>query len=87
MMNAVTLDQAINTATQLPPDQQEMLIDILRKRQIENRRQEIMADANNSIAAFREGQFKVQSAEEAIVELHRTLGEIGDKPRFPASLG
>ncbi len=72
-MNAITLDQAINTVLQLPPDQQEMLIDILSKRRIETRRQEIMVDANKSIAAFRDGQFKAQSAEEAIAELHRTL--------------
>ncbi len=74
-MNAVTLDEAINTAMQLPPDQQEMLIDILSKRRIEIRRQEIMADANQAIAAFRQGQIKTQSAEEAIAELRSTLGE------------
>ena len=72
-MNAVTLDQAINTAMKLPPDQQEMLIDILNKRRIEIRRQEIIIDANKSIVAFREGQFKALSAEEAIAELHHTL--------------
>ena len=72
-MNAITLDQAINTVLQLPPDQQEMLIDILSKRRIETRRQEIMVDAHKSIAAFRDGQSKAQSAEEAIAELHRTL--------------
>lgn len=44
-MNAITLDQAINTALQLPPEQQDMLIDILGKRRIEARRQEIIADA------------------------------------------
>ena len=72
-MNAVTLDQAINTAMQLPPDQQEMLVDILSKRRIEIRRQEIMTNSNKSIAAFRQGQFKAQSAEDAIAELHRAL--------------
>ena len=72
-MNCVTLDQVINTAMQLPPDQQEMLIEILSKRRADIRRQEIMVDANNSIEAFRNGQFKMLSAKEAVAELHRTL--------------
>ncbi|HBY95258.1 MAG: hypothetical protein M5U01_00240 [Ardenticatenaceae bacterium] len=73
MSNTVTLDQAIDTALQLPPEQREMLIDILRSRQIETRREEIAADARKSITAFREGKLKAQSAEEAITELHQAL--------------
>ncbi|MEW5766610.1 MAG: hypothetical protein AB1797_03155 [bacterium] len=42
-------------ALQLPPEQREMLVEILRKRQIEIRREEIAADARKSIATFREG--------------------------------
>ena len=72
-MNVVTLDQAINTASQLSPDQQEMLIDILSKRRIETRRNEIMADASDSLNAFRQGRLKQQSAEEAISELHHAI--------------
>jgi hypothetical protein len=63
MLNTVTLDQAIDTALQLPAEQQEMLVDILRSRQIEARRQEIAADALASIAAFRAGKLKAYSAE------------------------
>lgn len=73
MLNTVTLDQAIDTALQLPPEQQEMLVDILRNRQIEARRQEIAVDARRSIAAFREGKLKAQSAEEVITDLHQAL--------------
>ena len=50
-----------------------MLNDILRNRQIEARRQEIAAEARKSIAAFREGKLKVQSAEDAIAHLHQSL--------------
>ena len=71
MLNSVTLDQVIDTALQLPPEQREMLVDILRNRQIEARREEIAADAQESIAMFREGQLKGLSAEEAISELHQ----------------
>jgi hypothetical protein len=58
---------------QLPPEQRERLVDILRNRQLEARRQEIAADARKSIAAFREGKLKAHSAEEAIAELHQAL--------------
>ncbi len=73
MLNTVTLDQAIDTALQLPAEQQVMLVDILRSRQIEARRMEIAADARASIAAFRAGKLKVYSAEELIAELHQSL--------------
>jgi len=73
MLNTITLDQAIDTVLRLPPEQREMLVDILRNRQIEARRQEIAADAQKSITAFREGTLNVQSADEVIAELHRAL--------------
>jgi hypothetical protein len=60
---------------QLPPEQQEMLVDISRGREIEARRQEITANARASIAAFRAGLLKPQSAEDLILELHRSLDD------------
>jgi hypothetical protein len=41
----VTLDEAIDTVLELPPEQQEMLLDIIYRRQVEARRQEIAGDA------------------------------------------
>ena len=72
-MTPVTLDQVIDSAMQLPPDQREMLVSILNKRQIEARRREIALDAQESLAAYRMGKLHAQSAEEAIRELRRTL--------------
>lgn len=72
-MGTITLDQAIDTAMQLPPAQREMLVDILRSRQIEARRQEIAADARDSIAAYRAGELRSQSAEYVIADLRRAL--------------
>lgn len=69
MLNT-TLDQVIDSAMHLPPEQLEMLLDILHRRQIDTRRSEIAADARNSIAEFREGKFKAQSAEAAIAALN-----------------
>lgn len=72
-MKAITLDQVIDTALQLPPEQQEMLVDILRRRQIEKRRAEIAADAQKSLSDFRNGKYKSQSAASVIADLHRSL--------------
>jgi hypothetical protein len=72
-MGAVTLDQAIDAAMQLPPAQQDMLLEVLRSRRIEARRAEIAADARDSIAAYRSGQLKAQSAESVIAELRQSL--------------
>jgi hypothetical protein len=72
-VGTVTLDQAIDAAMQLPPAQQDMLLEVLRSRRIEARRAEIAANARDSIAAYRSGQFKAQSAETVIAELRQTL--------------
>jgi len=69
----VTLDQAIDTAMQLPPAQQDMLLEVLRSRRIEARRAEIADDARESIAAYRAGQLEAQPAEAVIAELRRAL--------------
>ena len=70
MLNVVTLDQVIDSALQLHEEQREMLVEILRNRQIDTRLLEIAADARHSIAEFYEGKYKAQSAEAAIADLH-----------------
>jgi hypothetical protein len=69
-MPNTTLDQVIDSAMKLPPEQLEMLLDILRRRKIDTRRFEIASDARNSIAEFRQGKFMAQSAESAIAALN-----------------
>jgi len=73
MKDSVTLDEAIDTASHLPADQQEMLIEILRNRRIDARRQEIAEDAQQAIALFRQGKLTPQSATDVISELHEGL--------------
>jgi hypothetical protein len=70
-----TLDRALETVMQLSLDQQELLIEILRQRHIEASRNEIAKDAQESIAAFKAGKLKPQSAESIIVELRLSLEE------------
>ncbi len=67
----ITFEQVVETAKQFPPEQQEMLIDLIRGWRIEARRREIAHDAQESLAAFRSGQLEPQSAQEIITELER----------------
>lgn len=71
--NMVTLDQAIDAAMRLPYEQREMLLDILRKRQTEARRERMAQDAQTSLNAFQAGELVAQTAAEIIAELQRTL--------------
>ncbi len=72
-MSIATLDQAIDSAMQLRPEQRAMLVDILTRREAEARRQEIADDARRSLASFRAGEYQAQSAEEVIEELRLFL--------------
>ena len=70
---AMTFEQVVETIRQFPVEQQEMLIDLIRGWRTETRRREIARDAQESLAAFRNGQFEPQSAQEVIAELRQSL--------------
>jgi hypothetical protein len=70
-----TLDQVLETALQLPYEQQEMLIKILQNRHHENRRAEIAADAQQTLVDFHAGKFRHQSAEDVVAALRQSLHE------------
>ncbi|MCB0154929.1 MAG: hypothetical protein KDF65_09030 [Anaerolineae bacterium] len=78
-MSASTFDQAIETVMQLPLEQQEMLVDIIRSRHIDRRRREIARDAQESIAAFRAGKLKSQPAETVITDLRNSLEQVDEE--------
>lgn len=71
-----TLDQVLETALQLPYEQQEMLIKILQNRHYQNRRAEIAADAQQSLADFHAGKLQPQSAQSVIAELRQSLNDV-----------
>jgi len=75
----ITLDQALDAAMQLSPGEQDMLIDILHKRQIEMRREEIAADAREAIRAFQAGELKPEFADNLIVRLHASYAKQDDE--------
>ncbi len=74
-MSNTPLENALNTVSQLPLEQQAMLVEIIQNRLIDARRQEIAQDAHISLAAFRAGHFLPQSAEAIITELRHSLDE------------
>ncbi|MEI6063651.1 MAG: hypothetical protein WCQ26_03595 [Pseudanabaena sp. ELA748] len=69
----VTLAAAIEVVEQLPIDQQDQLVQIIRNRQIERRRDEIAENGREALAAYRAGELKSYTAEEAIAELRNML--------------
>jgi len=71
----VTLEEAILTVNQLPLEQREMLLEIIKNQMIEARRAEIAQDAKEAIAAFHRGELKPQPIENIISELKTTLTE------------
>ena len=71
----VTLEEAISTVNQLPIDQREMLLEIVKNQMIEAQREEIAKDAKEAIAAFHRGDLKPQPIENIIAELQATLTE------------
>jgi hypothetical protein len=68
-----TLNEVLDAVMELPIEQQEMLIQIVRQRTIENRREEIAQAAEVSISEFRSGKLKAQTAAEVISDLRLLL--------------
>jgi hypothetical protein len=70
-----TLDQTLELAAQLPVEQQEMLITILQRRRVDQRRAEIAAAAQASIADFHDGKLQPQSWDSIIQELRQSTNQ------------
>jgi hypothetical protein len=68
-----TLNEVLDAVMGLPVEQQEMLVQIVRQRTIENRREEIAQAAEVSISEFRSGKLKAQTAAEVISDLRLLL--------------
>jgi hypothetical protein len=65
----ITLDEALDVVNGLLPEQREMLTEILRRRQIEERRAQIAAEANSAMEDFRQGRIHAETAEDLISRL------------------
>jgi hypothetical protein len=74
----ISFDQALDGVMQLPPDQQETLINIVRHRRIEQRRDELAQDAQKSIEEFRAGQYQPMTIEQVLTDLRSSLEEASE---------
>lgn len=79
MTYAVHLDGVLDQIDRLPLEQQEMLADILRRRRIEQTRNQIAEEARQSLALFHAGKLQARSVEEVIASLEAALAEPDDE--------
>jgi len=74
----ITFESALDAVSQLSIDQQEILIDILKKRNAEVRRRQILEECREGVAEYCSGVLKSQTAEEAIADLRSYLDSSED---------
>jgi hypothetical protein len=63
-----TFDSVLEIVETLPPEDQEMLMDLIRRRQIQRRRDEMAANIVSTREEFRAGQLKARSVQELMAE-------------------
>ena len=68
-----TLDNALDAVMQLSTEQKQMLIEILWRRQIDERREEIAESAREAISDFHAGTLKPVPVEDLFGRLHASL--------------
>ncbi len=67
----VTLDQVLDLAELLPPEQRLTLADILKKRGAEMRRAELIESVHEARALYAKGELKTVSVEQFLNELEQ----------------
>ena len=72
----VTLEQVLDSVMLLEPEQQEALVKIVRRRQIEKWRKDTSAYAREAVRTFHAGELKPQSAENVISQLKNFSDEV-----------
>ena len=75
----VTLDKALDEVMQLSGEQKQMLIEILWRRQIDERREEIAANAREAVSAFHAGSLNPETVEDLLERLHSSLDQSDDE--------
>jgi len=66
-----TFEQTLDTVMQLSLEQRDMLINIVRHRNIENRRHQIAKESREAIADFHAGKLKPQPVQDIITKLNQ----------------
>ncbi|MBM4175141.1 MAG: hypothetical protein FJ213_03060 [Ignavibacteria bacterium] len=71
-----TLDQTLDTIMSLSFEERKTLIEILNKRIIAERREEIVAEVSEAKALYHSGKLKEMNANDSINELHNSLLDV-----------
>ena len=69
----ITLDSVLDEVMQLYPNERQILIDLLCKRVIEERRDEMALEIREATSLYHSGNLKPETAEQAISRLHQSL--------------
>ncbi|MHB8906178.1 MAG: hypothetical protein ACYC4T_04260 [Melioribacteraceae bacterium] len=75
----INLDQALDSARQLSLADKEMLIEILKKQTIEEKRKEIATEVRESRTLYSTGKLSPSDSKQIIYELHSSLSEPEEK--------
>jgi hypothetical protein len=70
MMMSTTLDKALDMLEELSLDDQEMVLDIMKRRLHERSRTQMLAQAKETSAAYRQGELETQSASDFLQEIN-----------------
>ena len=71
----MTLQEIISSINSLPTEDQEHLFEFLRQQRIKNRQQEILANAQEVMQAFKNGTAKRGSVDDLITDLLEDDGD------------
>lgn len=63
-----TFDRVLEMVETLPPEEQDMLIDLVRRRRVEARREEMAENVLCAREEFREGRIKASTVQELMEE-------------------
>ena len=74
----INLDEALDSARQLSLSDKEMLIEILKKQTIEERRKEIASEVREAKTRYAAGKLVPSNSKQIIDELHNSLSEPDD---------
>lgn len=68
-----SFQELIESVEALPLDDQEILMDIINRRIIEQRREELVADMEESLQAYRKGEVRIGTVDDLLRDLDEDL--------------
>jgi len=69
MSDSISLQKVIEYVEVLSTEEQDLLVELIQKRRIENRREEIAINARKTLAAFKAGNVKCGNIEQLKADL------------------